>query len=213
MDTSLLAATVLAGFIYGIVPGPGVLALLGIGAGQGRGAGAAFLAGHLAGDAVWTGLAIVAIVGARTIGSTVFDGLALVSAVYLFWLGLRAIRTRGPSGPGGPAPARRPLLHGLVFGSTNPKAYPVAVATFTALLSSRADQLGWGLLPALILASVAGSAAAYALLVALVGAPAVRRGYRRHEVLIARASGVLFMGFSVHTLLHAAPGLLWRRRG
>ena len=38
-------------------------------------------------------------------------------------------------------PARQPFAHGIFFGLTNPKAYPVAVATFTALLSSRAELL------------------------------------------------------------------------
>lgn len=58
---------------------------------------------------------------------------------YLFWLGWRAVRARqrGVEAPQGPA--RQPFWHGILFGLTNPKAYPVAVATFTALLSSRAE--------------------------------------------------------------------------
>jgi threonine efflux protein len=212
VNVSLLLTAGMAGFVYGITPGPGVLAVLGIGADQGRGAGAAFLSGHLVGDVLWATLALVAIVGVTTVGSVVFNVLGLVSGVYLFWLGFRAVRFRR-SAEGVPAARiRRPLLHGITFGLTNPKAYPVAVATFTALLSAKAGLLTWSMLPVLVAASCAGGFLAYAILVALVGADAVRHAYRRHEVLITRASGLLFMGFAVNALVHAGPGLIRPRR-
>jgi threonine efflux protein len=207
MDLSLLLSAGLAGFVYGITPGPGVLAVLGIGADQGRRAGAAFLAGHLAGDVVWSALALIAIIGVTTIGSFVFDLLGVVSGLYLFWLGWRAIRVRRSVEGKIEAPVKSALLHGLTFGMTNPKAYPVAVATLTALLSTRAGDLTWDMLPALVLASSAGGLAAYAILVAFVGANAVRRTYRRYEVSITRVSGLMFMGFALNALYYAAPGL------
>jgi threonine/homoserine/homoserine lactone efflux protein len=212
MNQSILLAAGLAGFVYGITPGPGVLAVLGIGADKGRRAGAAFLAGHLAGDVVWSTLALVAIVGVTSVGSVVFDSLGLVSGLYLFWLGLRAVRVRRTGDGGIDAPVRRPLVHGLMFGLTNPKAYPVAVATLTALLSAKAELLSWAMLPALVAACCLGGLVAYAILVAFVGADAVRRTYRRHDVLITRLSGVMFMGFALSALYHAVPGLLAPRR-
>ena len=129
MTSSLLLAVLASGFIYGITPGPGVLAVLGIGAARGRRAGAGFLCGHLLGDVVWCSTALIAIVGAREIGSTAFDVLGVLSGLYLFWLGARAIRAPriGAETPQGPA--RQPFRHGIMFGLTNPKAYPVAVAT------------------------------------------------------------------------------------
>jgi threonine/homoserine/homoserine lactone efflux protein len=214
MDLSILFAAAVAGFVYGITPGPGVLAVLGIGAGQGRRAAGSFLVGHLAGDVVWSTLALVAIIGVTSVGTLVFDLLGLVSGVYLFWLGFRAVRVR--RGSGGKideaARLRHPLWHGVVFGATNPKAYPVAVATLTALLSAKAGLLTWAMLPALVAASWAGGALAYMVLVAAVGASAVRRLYLRHEILITRASGVMFMGFAVHALTHSLPGLLSPKR-
>ena len=53
MTLSLLLAVLASGFIYGITPGPGVLAVFGIGAARGRRAGAGFLCGHLLGDVIW----------------------------------------------------------------------------------------------------------------------------------------------------------------
>jgi threonine/homoserine/homoserine lactone efflux protein len=212
MDISILLAAGLTGFVYGITPGPGVLAVLGIGADQGRRAGAAFLVGHLAGDMLWSGLALVAIVGVTSVGSLIFDVLGVVSGLYLFWLGWRAVRfQRSVDGEIDPR-VRRPLVHGLVFGLTNPKAYPVAVATLTALLSAKAGLLTWSMVPALILANCAGGLVAYVILVAFVGAGTVRRAYRKHEVLITRLSGLMFIGFAANALLHAVPGLMgWKR--
>jgi len=207
MDLPLLASAGLAGFVYGITPGPGVLAVLGIGADRGRRAGAAFLFGHLAGDVLWSGMALVAIIGVTTIGSFVFDLLGVVSGLYLFWLGWRALRVRRSADGRIDAPVHRPLLHGLTFGMTNPKAYPVAVATLTALLSAKAGALTWSMLPLLLVACSLGGVLAYAILVAIVGAEAVRRTYRRYEIAITRASGLMFMGFALNALFHAVPGL------
>lgn len=208
MTSSLLFAVIASGFIYGITPGPGVLAVFGIGAARGRRAGAGFLCGHLLGDVVWCSTALVAIVGAREIGSSAFDVLGVLSALYLFWLGIRAIRTRNRSDKSPQGAARQPFWHGILFGLTNPKAYPVAVATFTALLSSRAELLTWGMLPWLIVLSFFGGLLAYAILIGIVGARQVRAVYQRHEVLITKLCGVMFIGFALNALAHALPGLL-----
>lgn len=208
MTSSLLFAVLVSGFIYAITPGPGVLALFGIGASRGRRAGAGFLCGHLVGDVVWCSTALIAIVGAREVGSSAFDVLGALSGVYLLWLGVRAIRTRRSSDQSPQGPARQPFWHGILFGLTNPKAYPVAVATFTALLSSRAELLTWSMLPWLILISFVGGLLAYAVLIGIVGARHVRTLYQRHELMITRLCGVMFIGFAVNALMHAVPGLV-----
>lgn len=211
MTPSLLMAVLASGFIYGITPGPGVLAVFGIGAAQGRRAGAAFLCGHLLGDVIWCSTALVAIVGARVIGSAAFDVLGVLSGLYLFWLGLRAIRAKRSNGEQPQGAGRQPFAHGVMFGLTNSKAYPVAVATFTALISSRAELLDWSMLPTMILLSFVGGIAAYSIVVAVVGARHVRALYVRHELAITRICGVMFIGFAINALVHAVPGLLPRR--
>ncbi|WLI11414.1 MULTISPECIES: LysE family translocator [Pseudomonas] len=208
MTPSLLMAVLASGFIYGITPGPGVLAVFGIGASRGRRAGAGFLCGHLLGDVVWCSTALIAIVGAREIGSTAFDVLGVFSGLYLFWLGLRAVRARRGSAEAPQGPTRQPFWHGILFGLTNPKAYPVAVATFTALLSSRAELLQWSMLPWLIILSFIGGLLAYAILIGIVGARQVRTLYQRHELAITRLCGVMFIGFAINALVHALPGLV-----
>jgi threonine/homoserine/homoserine lactone efflux protein len=207
MDLSLLASAGLAGFVYAITPGPGVLAVLGIGADRGRRAGAAFLFGHLAGDVFWSALALTAIIGVTSMGTFIFDFLGVASGLYLFWLGSRALRVRRTADGRIDAPVQRPLLHGLTFGATNPKAYPVAIATLTALLSAKSGALSWSMLPFLLMACTVGGVIAYAILVAVVGAGTVRRTYRQYEIAITRASGLMFMGFALHALFHSIPGL------
>lgn len=208
MTSSLLLAVIASGFIYAITPGPGVLAVFGIGAARGRQAGAGFLCGHLLGDVVWCSTALIAIVGAREIGTEAFNVLGVLSGLYLFWLGLRAIRSRPGKGAEPQGAARNPFWHGIIFGLTNPKAYPVAVATFTALLSSRAQLLSWSMLPGLIALSFLGGLGAYAILIGVVGTRRVRSWYQRHELAITRVCGVMFIGFAINALLHAVPGLI-----
>ena len=213
MTTTLLFGAFMAAWLYVIIPGPAFLALLGIGAGQGRKAGAFFMMGHLAGDTLWSALALTAIVGAKTIGSTVFDILGLFCGLYLAWIGWSAFRAK-PRENGAPMlEVKQPYLRGLIFGVTNPKGYPVALATFTALLAGSAAQLTFANLPVLLIVSFMGFLVADVLLIYVIGAGFVRRFYRNHELAIVRASGVLFMGFSLQALWHSAPGLLGLRRG
>lgn len=82
------------------------------------------------------------------------------------------------------------------------------MATFTTLLSSRAELLNWPMLPWLIFSSFVGGIVAYAILIAVVGARQVRMVYQRHELAITRICGVIFIGFAINALLHAVPGLL-----
>jgi threonine/homoserine/homoserine lactone efflux protein len=208
---SILLSAGIAGATYTLIPGPAFLALLGIGAARGRRAGAGFLAGHFAGDILWATLALVAIIGAHSISRTFFDWLGLICGLYLCWLGFGALRSRRDGAGRLVTEPRRPLLRGLTFGLTNPKGYPVAVAMFTALLSGAADRLEWSAMPALLLAACAGFIIADVVLVFLVGTGWVRRFYARHDLGIARVSGLIFIGFGIHAMIEAVPGLLGRR--
>lgn len=201
-----LVSAALAGFAYGITPGPGVLAVLGIGADRGRRAGATFLAGHFAGDLLWYTLALVSIIGATSIDQTIFRLLGLASGLYLVYLGLRAVLSVGVSGTKDTDQGAAPFLYGLVFGATNPKSYPVAAAMFTALLAGQAQALTWHALPALLAFASLGSAAAYIVLVGLVGMRTFRAIYRRYELWLRRASGLMFIAFGGRSIADSIRG-------
>ena len=201
MTPGLLLAAALAGGAYTIAPGPAFLALLGIGAGSGRRAGALFLAGHFVGDVVWAALSLAAIVGARRIGSSLFDALGVACGGYLCVLGWRAVTARRANAGETFLAARNPMRRGLVFGLSNPKAYPVSVAMFAALLAEHASVLDWRALPQLLAAACVGFLLADALLIAAIGSGPVRRWYGRHALSATRASGVLFLGFGLQAIV------------
>ena len=186
-----------------MAPGPAFLALLGIGASRGRRAGALFLTGHFAGDVLWAALALVAIIGAKTLGTTFFSILDAICGVYLCWLGYGAVTARQLDDGTTTFVPRDPGRRGLAFGLSNPKAYPVAVAMFTALLAKQSAVLDWSALPPLLAAACCGFVAADVILITTIGARPVRRWYSRHTLWVTRASGVLFLGFGLHAIFSA----------
>ncbi len=210
MTPGILAASALSGAAYTLAPGPAFLALLGIGASRGWRAGALFLCGHFVGDVLWASLSLTAVIGARSIGTLVFDLLGLLCGIYLSWLGYCATTARRSADGTVTTEPRRPLLRGLMFGLSNPKAYPVAVAMFTALLAGYANTLDWTSFAPLLAAACAGFILADVLLVVLIGAGVIRRFYRRHALWVTRTSGVIFLGFGVHAIASAGPRLLRR---
>lgn len=210
MDLPLLAATFFAGFLYTISPGPAFLALFSLGAAHGRRPGAWFMAGHLVGDVVWSMLALAAIVGVSQIGPTLFDLLGILCGLYLIWLGTRAVLTRA-EGKRVVIGAGRPLANGVLFGLTNPKSYPVALATFGALVAPYGDRITWAAAPFLIGAAFLGFVAADAVLFVWIGLPPVRRFFARYGVWVTRIVGLAFIGFGAKSLLEGARGLATRR--
>lgn len=210
MTFGLLLSASLSGAAVKLTPGPAFLALLGIGASRGRRAGALFMCGHFAGDVVWASLSLTAVIGARTIGTPLLDVLGLACGAYLCWLGVRSATARKHADGTLTAETARPSLRGVAFGLSNPKAYPVAVAMYTAMLARYPGALDWSTFAPLLAAACVGVIAADTVLIAVIGAAAVRRFYRRHSLGVTRLSGLLFLGFGAHALATAAPGI-WRR--
>ena len=203
MPLTLFLATIGAGFLYVISPGPAVLALFGLAAAHGRRPGALFVTGHLAGDFLWGGLALAAIIGVNQIGPLVFEALGFACGFYLVWLGARAASARR-----GAAPvvigAKRPLVTGVLFGLSNPKAYPVALAMFAAIAAPFAGALGWRDAPGLLATAFIGFVLADAVLIWGTGLPAVRRFFATHGRIVTRVVGLLFIAFGAASMADAA---------
>lgn len=209
MQIATLLASATAGCLYVVSPGPAVLALVGIGAARGRRPALFFLFGHLFGDLMWCSLAILALVGAHVFDPLLFEAVALVCGLYLGRLGWRAVTAhsaRGADDLVGTHPWRR----GVMFGLTNPKSYPVALAMFTALFTGQAESLSFAAMPALLAAAFVGFLAGDAILAWVVGTGLMRRLYLTHAVWIVRITGALFLSFAAATLWDAVPKL-WRR--
>lgn len=205
MSLALMLATAVAGFVYVVSPGPAFLAVFSLAAARGRGDAARFAAGHLAGDVLWSALALAAIVGVNRLGPALFDALGLGCGLYLLYLGFKAVTARGGAAPAAVG-ARRPMATGVLFGLTNPKAYPVATAMFTAIALPFAGALGWADAPALLAAAFAGFVAADALIVGMAGLPAVRRFFSAHGAAVTRAVGLVFIAFGAKSVADAGRG-------
>jgi len=208
MSYGLYLMTALAGALYVLSPGPAFLALFSLAAAHGRPAGARFVGGHLVGDLSWTALALAAIIGVNQLGPTLFDLLGVFCGLYLCYLGVKAVMSR--EGAVAPVGSNRPLMTGVLFGLTNPKAYPVSVAMFTALTASYASGLSWDAAPQLLAAAFVGFILADILLVWAAGLAPVRRFFLRHGLAITRIVGVMFVAFGAKSLVDAGRGFASR---
>jgi threonine/homoserine/homoserine lactone efflux protein len=209
MDPKILLASGLAAYLYVISPGPAFLALFTLAASKGRRPGAKFLCGHLVGDVTWGALAVAAIVGANRLGPTLFEILGFGCGCYLVYLGGRAVTTKKDAPPR-TIGAERPLLTGLAFGLTNPKAYPVALAMFSAIVAPYVDRLSLADAPRLMGAAFLGFLAADATLIFAAGLGPVRRFFLKHGLIVTRVVGVIFIAFGARSIWDAGAGL---RRG
>jgi threonine/homoserine/homoserine lactone efflux protein len=206
MTLSLFLATLLAGFTYSVIPGPAVLLVFSLAAQHGRVMGAKFLAGHMVGDIVWSSMAFASIVGVSRMGPLLFDILGVGCGLFLIYLGVKAMCAKSI----GEAPVlrgQRPYRAGFLFGLTNPKAYPVAVAVFTALIARYTMELSWSTLPLMGLAAWIGIVLGYVVTLFWAGLPLVRRFFLIHGVVVTRIIGVTFVLFGAKSLVDAGRSL------
>ena len=202
MTLTMFIATLVAGFVYSVIPGPAVLLVFSLAAQHGRGIGAKFLAGHMAGDIVWSAMAFASILGVSQMGPMLFEILGAGCGLYLIYLGIKAMFAKSI----GEAPVlrgHRPYRAGFLFGLTNPKAYPVAVAVFTALLARYATELSWSSLPLMGLAAWIGIVLGYVATLFWAGLPLVRRFFLTHGVIVTRVIGVTFVLFGAKSIVDA----------
>jgi threonine/homoserine/homoserine lactone efflux protein len=136
-----VAAFAAAALVLIVIPGPGVLFVIGRALAHGRRTALLSVAGHAAGN--WV-VAVFVALGVGTVverSAAVFIAVRLAGAAYLVWLGIQAFRHRnslaevldGAAAPRGDVRAAR---EGLVVGVTNPKA----VILFAAVLPQFVDR-------------------------------------------------------------------------
>ena len=123
----LLAAAGVSATVI-VLPGPGVLFIIGRGVSFGRRAALATVAGHDAALLVQVVLVAAGVGAVLERSIAVFTALKLVGAAYLIWLGVQAVRARrelaSPVALESGAPGlRRMARQGFVVGITNPKSF------------------------------------------------------------------------------------------
>ena len=192
----------LASLVLIVIPGPGVLFVVGRALAHGRRTALATACGHAAGNYVVAACVAVGLGAILQRSATVFVAVKVVGAVYLVWLGIRAIRHRKSLATAfavaaEPRDGWRALRDGVLVGITNPKSYIL----FGAILPQFVNR-GAGDVP--------GQMLALALVSVLVGAisdcawgfaaSAVRNWFtsspRRFE-LVGGAGGLAMIGVGV----------------
>ena len=201
MNLELLLTASLASAIVVITPGPAVVAALNLGAAKGRRAGAGFIVGHLAGDIVWASLALTALVGVNLLPALFFKSLGLLCGSYLAYLGLRALMTQKKD-EARALSNHPPLVFGLIFGLSNPKSYPVTLSLFAALLGSQLVNLDLRSAPLFLVFCLLGFVLADLVLIYLIGLKAISRFYKRYQLWLTRATGLLFLYFAFGIFRH-----------
>jgi len=116
----LAAAT----FVFAILPGPGVMAVIAQSLGRGFGQGARFTAGLALGDMIYLFMAMCGMGFAASQLGAYFAILKWIGAGYLIWLGLSCFRSSPPPQDAPQKPLRRggAFTAGLCVTLGNPKA-------------------------------------------------------------------------------------------
>jgi threonine/homoserine/homoserine lactone efflux protein len=128
ISSGQLLGYAIASFVLIVVPGPGVLFVVGRALAHGRRTAIATALGHAAGNYV---VAACVAVGLGTLlerSAQVFVAVKLAGALYLIWLGIQAVRHRrsladAMSAAASPRAGWLALRDGFVVGATNPKAF------------------------------------------------------------------------------------------
>jgi threonine/homoserine/homoserine lactone efflux protein len=143
ISANQLLAYSLASVILIVIPGPGVLFVVGRALAHGRRTAVATAFGHAAGNYVVAACVAVGLGSALERSAQAFTVVKLAGAAYLVWLGVQAIRRRSdlagaigtpapgddpeaPAAPGAPPVPRedrRAVRDGFVVGVTNPKTF------------------------------------------------------------------------------------------
>jgi len=197
----LLGFTV-AAMVMIVIPGPGVLFVVGRALAHGRRTALATACGHAVGNYVVAAFVAVGLGAILERSATMFVVVKVLGAAYLVWLGIHAIRQRKSLATAfaaalEPREGWRALRDGVVVGITNPKSYILFGAILPQFVNRGAgDVPGQMLLLAAVAVALGGiSDCGYGF-----AASAVRNWFasspRRFE-LVGGAGGLAMIGVGV----------------
>ena len=130
ISSGQLLSYALASLVLSVIPGPGVLFIVGRALAHGRRTAVATAAGHAVGNYVVAACVAVGLGSVLERSAQVFLAVKLAGAAYLVWLGVQAFRHRASLAGAMSSSSRsqagagwRALRDGFVVGVTNPKAF------------------------------------------------------------------------------------------
>lgn len=203
MDLGIWMAFVVASLLMGVLPGPGVMSIVGYAIGSGRRVALASVGGMAIGNMAAMTLSLAGVGALLATSALAFTVLKLAGAAYLIVMGIRTLLRAGGAGVAGDvadAPAitmRTAFLGNLAIGTFHPKTIVFFVAFVPQFIA--ADRPYWPqavLLIATFCGVVALTDGLYAVLAAR--AAGFLRG-RRALRWSKRVSGVVLIGSGVAT--------------
>jgi threonine/homoserine/homoserine lactone efflux protein len=153
MTLQIAVAFAVAMFLWALLPGPGLAAVVSRALGSGTKAGFAVIAGLAVADVIFMGIAIVGLLAIATALGPMFRVVKYAGAAYLIWRGYRAIVEAGkPMAVETDADGLlwRDISLGLLITLGNPKA----ILFYGAILPAFVDMTQVGFVDFLILAGI-----------------------------------------------------------
>ena len=142
MTLEAYIAFCLAAFVIIIVPGPTVTIIIANSLKYGPRAGLANVAGTQAGLVIWMAVAIMGLASAITFLGVWFDIVRIAGAIYLVWLGIKLLRSKGELLTAAARPPRGGFfLQGFFVILSNPKVLLVFGALIPQFISPNGDYL------------------------------------------------------------------------
>ncbi|CAN7356702.1 LysE family translocator [Massilia sp. LjRoot122] len=139
-----------AAILITLSPGPDNMMVLGAGIAKGRARGIAFGLGCALGCLNHTLLAVVGVSALIAASPTAFTALKIAGGLYLIWMGIGALRSRGGAQVAGGVPdesARQLFFKGLLANAINPKVVLFFLSFLPQfVVASRGDanwQIAW----------------------------------------------------------------------
>jgi threonine/homoserine/homoserine lactone efflux protein len=203
VSTGHLAGFALASLIMIVIPGPGVLFVIGRALSHGRRTALATVAGHVAGNYVVAAFVAVGLGSILQRSEQAFLIVKIAGALYLAYLGVQAIRHRkdlaGVLDAAAPAPrgSWRAAWDGFAVGLTNPKAYILFGAILPQFVSRTAGHVP---VQMLILAVVSVSIGIVSDSTWALAASSVRSWFARSPrryAMVGGAGGLAMIGVGV----------------
>jgi threonine/homoserine/homoserine lactone efflux protein len=206
VSSGQLLGFTLASLVLIVIPGPGVLFVVGRALSHGRRTAFATAAGHAVGN--YTVAACVA-VGLGTVlqrSAEVFIAVKLIGALYLVILGMQAIRHRrslatAMSAAAGSSDGWRALRDGVIVGVTNPKTYILFGAILPQFVNRAAGDVPAQMLLLALISVAIGLASDSAWGLAASGVRTWFAGSPRRYELVGGAGGLAMIGVGVTVAL------------
>jgi len=193
-----------AAMLITVSPGPDNLMVLGVGIARGRAPGVAFGLGCGFGCLSHTVLATLGVSALIAASPLAFALLKMGGGIYLVWLGIQALRSRGgvtmSSAQGADESLRRLFAKGLLANAINPKVVLFFLSFLPQFVIAERGHVGWQTLQLGLVFTLQA-----ALLFGLLGyfSGAVGNWLQRHGragLWLDRLAGTIFVGLGVRLI-------------